>query len=221
MPGGDPTLSTTPPSPSPSEPPSPDSARDDVPLIRLYSDQTSLAPSVPTTPRRRGTPMAADQFTRVSFPSSTSGRASPTSSGGGGGLPRERKQSNPLSQFRSNRSSVSSATTLKGSTSGAGGGGGGGPGFGRQRNAYSPRLGSLAVNPKGKERYSDGPPDDDDRDNLGGDQIPGMGGRGESDGEFDEGWTGDLAEEDEIVGLLAADKVSFWLIWFGRVMVRA
>lgn len=77
------------------------------------------------------------------------------------------------------------------------------------------------MNPKGKERYSDGPPDDDDRDNLGGDQIPGMGGRGESDGEFDEGWTGDLAEEDEIVGLLAADKVSFWLIWFGRVMVRA
>ena len=116
----------------------------------------------------------------VSFPS-----ASDTSSQGGlsvGGLPRERKQSNPLSQFRSQK---------------------------QQKAGGRPGRGGLGVNPKGKDRYSDAP-DDDDR---GPEPIPGLGGRGESDGEFDEGWTGDLhAEDDEITGLLAGEpgrKVRF------------
>jgi hypothetical protein len=34
----------------------------------------------------------------------------------------------------------------------------------------------------------------------------------ESDGEYDEGWTGSLPEEDEIVGLLGGDKVRFHLM---------
>jgi phospholipid-translocating ATPase len=61
------------------------------------------------------------------------------------------------------------------------------------------------VNPKGKDRYSD-VPDDDDVDLLGG-GSPGMQGRGESDGEFDGGWTSGLPGEDEEIALLQGDNV--------------
>lgn len=74
-----------------------------------------------------------------------------------------------------------------------------GPGSSMGRKAYG--------NQKGKDRYSDRA-DDDEVDLLGGGSQPGMRGLGESDGDFDEGWTGDLpGEEEEIVGLLQGDKV--------------
>ncbi|KAI5476520.1 phospholipid-translocating ATPase, partial [Pseudohyphozyma bogoriensis] len=135
----------------------------------------------------------------------SSGRASPASSvggisgAGGGGATRERKQSNPLSQFRSTHSlrasSVSSSSTLKPSSSSAGLGGG------RSRA----RLGGLGGNQRGKDRYSDAP-EEDDRSVAGAGGTPGMGGRGESDGEFDEGWIGGLGEEEEVVALLGGER---------------
>lgn len=87
--------------------------------------------------------------------------------------PRERKQSNTISQFRSTNS-------LRSSVSSAGGS----------------QLGRARGNAKGKDRYSD-TPEDDEIDLLG--ATPGLRGRGEADGEFDEGWTG---QDDETVGLL-------------------
>ncbi|KAL8279641.1 hypothetical protein RQP46_007954 [Phenoliferia psychrophenolica] len=124
----------------------------------------------------------------AAFPSS-SGRTSPTSSVGGlsasqGQPPRERKQSNPLSQFRSGASTSSSTA-------------------GHKKSFV--RRGGLG-NPQGKDRYSDAP-DEDDRETLPS-SSHGRGGQGEDDGEFDQGWTGDLpGEEDEIVGLLQGVKV--------------
>ncbi|KAM0747769.1 phospholipid-translocating P-type ATPase [Meredithblackwellia eburnea MCA 4105] len=196
---------------SPSNPPSPDSSRD-VPLLNLNSP----------SPRRRNnnnSSMPPSSSSSVGFPSSSSasGRNSPAA-----GTPRERKQSNPLSQFRNNNL----PSSYSGSGSAGGGGGGpsgmssrssatssttlkGGPGsFSRSTRA---RLSSTGMgggpNPKGKDRYSDAPEQEDDRDReeeeVG--MPAGMGGRGESDGEFDEGWLG-REDEDENVGLLAGDK---------------
>ena len=126
---------------------------------------------------------------------STSGRLSPSpaSLNGAGGSrisPRERKQGNPISQFRSTNSlrSSSSSGTLKGSASNAGEGLLGG-------------RGKRGGNFKGKDRYSD-TPEDDEVDLLG--ATPGLRGRGEADGEFDEGWTG---ADDEREGLLGVSPL--------------
>lgn len=113
-------------------------------------------------------------------------------SSAGGGAPRTRKQSNPLSQFRSNASLrsgsvASSSPTLKGGASSVGG---------RSRGATS----------RGKDRYSDAA-DEEDADLLGG-GPPGLSGRGESDGEYDEGWMNGLEGEEEGIALLGGDKVS-------------
>lgn len=160
--------------PSPSNPPSPNSR--DVPLLRLDTF---------ASPNRRG-PLVS-----LEMPSaSASGRLSPSpASLNGVGTsrisPRERKQSNPISQFRSTNSlrSSSSSGTLKGASSNAGDGLLGG-------------RGKRGGNFKGKDRYSD-TPEDDEIDLLG--PTPGLRGRGETDGEFDEGWTG---VDDEREGLL-------------------
>lgn len=188
-------MSTTPisssfplPPSSPSNPPSPDER--DVPLLRLDTPPAQQN-------RRRGpatpTSLLSSDRDRMAAGSS-SGRASPISNSSAGQPPRERKQSNPLSQFRSSnslRSSVASSSSTVRT-------GGAGP-LWRGRAA-------LSVNPKGKDRYSDAA-DDDEVDLLTGQQA--LRGAGESDGEFDEGWSGDLPrEEEEIQGLLAGDKVS-------------
>jgi phospholipid-translocating ATPase len=174
-----------PPTPSPtSAPPSPTSVLNrDVPLLRLDDSHSFAA----RDRSRRAFAAVSDNM--------TSGRASSTSSAGQQGFtPRERKQSNPLSQFRSNaslRSSVaSSAATLKGDAASSAGG--------RSRGGYS-------GNPRGKDRYSDAPDEDDDL--LGG-GPPGLQGRGESDGEYDEGWVNGLVAEEEGIALLGGDKVS-------------
>lgn len=178
-----------PPTPSPtSGPPSPTSLLNrDVPLLRLDDSHSFAA----RDRSRRAFAAVSDNNTK----SMTSGRASPASSAGQQGLtPRERKQSNPLSQFRSNaslRSSVaSSAATLKGDAASSAGG--------RSR-------GGFGGNARGKDRYSDAP---DEEEDLLGRGPPGLQGRGESDGEYDEGWVNDLEAEEEGIALLGGDKVS-------------
>ena len=164
--------------PSPSNPPSPNSR--DVPLLRLDSSDA--------TNRRR--PSAFPEMPSAS----TSGRLSPSPAGLGGIggsriSPRERKQGNPITQFRSTNSlrSSSSSGTLKGSASNAGDG---------LLSSRGKRIGNF----KGKDRYSD-TPEDDEIDLLG--ATPGLRGRGEADGEFDEGWTG---ADDEREGLLGVRR---------------
>lgn len=179
-----------PPTPSPtSAPPSPTLLFNrDVPLLRLDDSHSFAA----RDRSRRAFAAVSDNNNTKSM---TSGRASPASSAGQQGLtPRERKQSNPLSQFRSNaslRSSVaSSAATLKGDAASSAGG--------RSRGGYG-------GNPRGKDRYSDAP---DEEDDLLGGGPPGLQGRGESDGEYDEGWVNGLEAEEEGIALLGGDKVS-------------
>ena len=200
---------------SPSNPPSPNSQRD-VPLLRLdtlnASSFSSSSSPVASSNRTGGvSPLGSNRRRGTTSSSSTapplraSDRMAPAGglhgpTNGGGVTPRERKQSNPLSQFRS---SSSLRSTGSNGTQRAGGKGSAllGPG-----SSIGARKGYG--NQKGKDRYSDRA-DDDEVDLLGGGSQPGMRGRGESDGDFDEGWTGDLpGEEEEIVGLLRGDKVS-------------
>ncbi|BGP19964.1 Putative aminophospholipid-translocase [Rhodosporidiobolus nylandii] len=110
-----------------------------------------------------------------------------------GFLPRERKQSNPLSQFRSSASLRSSARG----------------GASTSRSAYAESA--SAVSGAGTDDAGS------EADLLGGggsgrrrggrrvEMPPGVGGRGESDGEFDEGWATGLDGEEEEIGLLGGD----------------
>lgn len=159
-----------------------------------------------------------------------------TSNGNGlsasGFAQRERKQSNPLSQFRSNGSLRAAAQqaggggganstrgTLnrfgKGSAGGSSRGGGGGrydassvatgTTDGDEQESESDLLGlnSPSVGGRSAGSRKRGLPG---RDGNGGMPI-GLGGRGESDGEFDEGWTGGLeGEEEEEAGLLGGSR---------------
>ncbi|GAA5838969.1 hypothetical protein JCM11251_007842 [Rhodosporidiobolus azoricus] len=189
--------------PSPSNPPSPTAT--DVPLLRLDS-----APSTPTftTTNSTASPSHIRTGARQGMASGQEGHGLSAS----GFLPRERKQSNPMHQFRSSASLRSSARTsggaggtsrgsayaessATGATDDAGseadllgsfGGREGGSSAGGSRGNGKMRRGGGARSAKGTPG------------------IPqGMGGRGESDGEFDEGWTTGLEGEEEEIGLLA------------------
>ncbi len=104
--------------------------------------------------------------------------------------PRERKQSNPLSQFRSTQSIRQAGQRGD-----------------NLRRTNTAKTGSTYGGSKGKSRYSESAGGDDDVDLLGG--SVGQGGRGESDGGFDEGWETGLQREEEQIGLLGGNsKVS-------------
>ncbi|KDE04200.1 phospholipid-translocating ATPase [Microbotryum lychnidis-dioicae p1A1 Lamole] len=220
--------------PSPSNPPSPNSARD-VPLLRLDQHRSSAAaaaqnppPQATSTssPVRRQATMHAAPSPSASSVSSSSSSTHPTTSKSTTLLqnnPRERKQSNPLRQFRSNASlgtSPSPTTPFKQNTT----------------LVTSSRFGSAYLgtgpNPKGKDRYADAPEGGAATENAhghgegagGGDEEeeeerdlmakgrPGMRGRGESEGGFDEGWTNDRLQqqEEEEMGLLVGKKNAVW-----------
>ncbi|GAA5902963.1 aminophospholipid-translocating P4-type ATPase NEO1 [Sporobolomyces salmoneus] len=182
--------------PSPSNPPSPSSPVD-VPLLRL-------SPAV-----------------RRVAPSSTENRSMTGSSSNGNGLSasgfaqRERKQSNPLSQFRST-GSLRTAANANG-TRGQGSRFGKAPGSSNSRGKYDASstvtgttdgddreseadllgVGSLNSPSVGGRSAGSRKRSGTKGQNGGGSLPPGIGGRGESDGEFDEGWTGGLETEDE------------------------
>lgn len=191
--------------PSPSNPPSPSSPVD-VPLLRLTS------------------PSATRDQNRKMTDSTSNGNGLSAS----GFAQRERKQSNPLSQFRSNGSlraaaqqggaSSARGTSNRFGKSSAGGssrGGGGGrydassvatgTTDGDDQESESDLLGlnSPSVGGRSAGSRKRGLPG---RDGNGGMPM-GLGGRGESDGEFDEGWTGGLeGEEEEQAGLLGGSR---------------
>ena len=175
---------------SPSNPPSPSSLKD-VPLLRLDPDHHhSPTPALDHSPDLAMPP-----------PSSTGGSTTGSFSGmdpatprhnSHAMTPRERKQSNPLSQFRSTQS-IRTSTPNRGDN---------------LRRTNTPKTtGSSYAGSKGKSRYSDSQPGEDDVDLLGG--SVGQGGRGESDGGYDEGWETGLQREEEQIGLLGGNsKVS-------------
>ncbi|GAA5838244.1 hypothetical protein JCM3766R1_001874 [Sporobolomyces carnicolor] len=192
--------------PSPSNPPSPSSPVD-VPLLRL-------SPAA-----RRVNPSSSQQ--RAMTASSPNGNTLAAS----GFAQRERKQSNPLSQFRSTgslRNAAASGTRGTGSRFGKGsaGTGGGSSSRGRydassvvtgttdgdERDSEADLLGVGSLHPSSVEGRSAGSRKRIRQNGTGG--LPmGLGGRGESDGEFDEGWTGGLETEDEEeAGLLGRGK---------------
>ncbi|GAA5987421.1 hypothetical protein JCM5350_002754 [Sporobolomyces pararoseus] len=185
--------------PSPSNPPSPSSPVD-VPLLRL-------------SPAAR----------RVQPPTSENQRSMTDSNKNGlsasGFAQRERKQSNPLSQFRSTANNKSNA----GGSSRFGGGSRFGKGSSTGNSSRGKYDGSSVATgtTDGEDRDSEADllgvgslnsPNVDGsrgtssrsrnggargRNNGNGGMPLGLGGRGESDGEFDEGWTGGLETEDE------------------------
>ncbi|GAA5829685.1 hypothetical protein JCM5353_005198 [Sporobolomyces roseus] len=191
--------------PSPSNPPSPSSPVD-VPLLRLTSPSaTRVQNRKMTDSNSNGNGLSASGFAQ-----------------------RERKQSNPLSQFRSN-GNLRAATQQGGANSARGtsnrfgkssaggssrGGGGGrydassvatGTTDGDEQESESDLLGlnSPSVGGRSAGSRKRGLPG---RDGNGGMPM-GLGGRGESDGEFDEGWTGGLeGEEEEEAGLLGGSR---------------
>jgi len=195
--------------PSPSNPPSPSSPVD-VPLLRLSPAATRVLP--PTNRKMTDSTSNGNGLSATGF------------------AQRERKQSNPLSQFRSNGSLRAAAqkggggaNSTRGSSnrfgkSSAGGssrGGGGGrydassvatgTTDGDEQESESDLLGlnSPSVGGRSAGSRKRGLPG---RDGNGGMPM-GLGGRGESDGEFDEGWTGGLeGEEEEEAGLLGGSR---------------
>ncbi|SCV73005.1 BQ2448_6930 [Microbotryum intermedium] len=207
--------------PSPSNPPSPNSARD-VPLLRLdQHHQSSVLPASTSTStcspvRRLPTMHPTTSSSSVASASSSSNHPTPTKSTLINN-PRERKQSNPLRQFRSNASLGATATTTTTTTTTL---------TPNRTSATSSRFGQAHVGPnsKGKDRYSDAPEggatddgrgagrgtdeDEDEERELMTKGRPGMRGRGESEGGFDEGWTNDGLQqhEEEEMGLLAGKK---------------
>lgn len=89
--------------------------------------------------------------------------------------------------------------------------------MGAGRPSAGPATGRLrpggGSRDKGKDKYSDTQDDNDDEVDLlragSSGRLPGLRGVGESDGAFDEGWTGNLpVEEEEITGLLTGSQVS-------------
>lgn len=205
---------------SPSNPPSPSSIRD-VPLLRLDNNQTTVADSLHfnpghnagPSPRKRTSPTGNSSVVTTTIPSdnpSTAGNMvhstanSQFISSSTINNARERKQTNPLSQFRSNaslRSSAASSSARTRTDNMA-------PGLSSSASmtrAQRMRSGNgnpnLAVRPT-KDRYSD-VPDDDDLDN----RSKGQTRRDESDGEFDDGWTTDLHGEEESIALLLGETV--------------
>ncbi|KAK4048538.1 putative aminophospholipid-translocase [Microbotryomycetes sp. JL201] len=108
---------------------------------------------------------------------------------------RERKQSNPLSQFRSTGSLRSSSLAT-------------GPSIpGRRTNRNGQPNTSVAGSRRAKDRYSDAPEDDDHSERLS------SNGKGfmatnmtESDGDFDQGWVGGLPGEEENIALLSGES---------------
>lgn len=186
--------------PSPSNPPSPSSPVD-VPLLRLSPAARRVQP--PTSENQRS----------MTDPNKNGLSAS-------GFAQRERKQSNPLSQFRSTANNKSNAG---GGSSRFGGGSRFGKGSSTGNSSRGKYDGSSVATgtTDGEDRDSEADllgvgslnsPNVDGsrgtssrsrnggargRNNGNGGMPLGLGGRGESDGEFDEGWTGGLETEDE------------------------
>ncbi|GAA6008383.1 hypothetical protein JCM11491_004456 [Sporobolomyces phaffii] len=206
--------------PSPSNPPSPSSPVD-VPLLRL-------SPAA----RRVGTPSSSSSAPRTSImtDSSRAGGPSAATLSASGFAQRERKQSNPLSQFRSTGSLRAAASAAAGGGSGSAFGSGG---SNRYAASGSARARYDATSSVATATTTDGDDRDSEADLLshsgrggpirtsriragagaganrtGTEGMPiGLGGRGESDGEFDEGWTGGLDDEDEEeAGLLGRSR---------------
>ncbi|GAA5973244.1 hypothetical protein JCM21900_001016 [Sporobolomyces salmonicolor] len=209
---------------SPSNPPSPSSPVD-VPLLRLSASHPPVAPSSSSSSpssSSRPSPFPSPSAPRAPMP----GLSTPSSQGlsASGFVPRERKQSNPLSQFRSTASLRAPTSPASSSSAAAAGGSRRGAAVGGRRARY-------------EESYSSGAPtEEDDRGSASeGDLLlggggggrgggagsgrrkgsvavggmglpPGMGGRGESDGEFDEGWATGLEGEEEEMGLLRGEE---------------
>ncbi|GAA5907740.1 hypothetical protein JCM6882_008960 [Rhodosporidiobolus microsporus] len=184
--------------PSPSNPPSP--VATDVPLLRLDS-----SPSTPTF--ANSSPSRTRTAAQRAMAHNTAGAQSHQGLSASGFVPRERKQSNPLHQFRSSASLRSSARGGAGTSSRSAyaessvtAGTNGTDDAGSEADLLGSfsgagEAGSSAGGSRGKgklRKAAKGTPG-----------IPqGMGGRGESDGEFDEGWTTGLEGEEEEIGLL-------------------
>lgn len=180
---------------SPSNPPSPSSIKD-VPLLRLDSSHIHFSPSLPHSHSSDDAMPAppSDAGSSSSFPTFDSPGTHTQNSHQM--KARERKQSNPLSQFRSTQSVRTAALSGQGM---------------RRSNTAKTTSSTGYGGSKGKSRYSEsaGDRDDDDVDLLNAGGSVGQGGRGESDGGYDEGWSTGLQGEEEAIGLLGGSaKVS-------------
>ncbi|GAA5888836.1 hypothetical protein JCM5296_005010 [Sporobolomyces johnsonii] len=198
---------------SPSNPPSPSSPVD-VPLLRLSSSSSSHPPGTAPSSSSRPSPTARRAPMSSGLPTTPSSQGLSAS----GFVPRERKQSNPLSQFRSTaslRATTSSSSTAAG---GAGSRKGVGVSVGGGRARYEESYSGATEEEEERASASEGDlllggssgggsqPTGGRRSRKGSVVPSGMGGRGESDGEFDEGWATGLEGEEEEIGLLRGDK---------------
>lgn len=142
----------------------------DVPLLDLFTPTNMSSTINSTTP-------------------STTGNRGNNRSNSNSNTPRERKQSNPLSQFRSTNSLVSSSSTSSNRTT--------------PRHTTTTTKGGRNV--KGKDRYSDTAPEDlnhDDEIDLLPARASRIRGRSEAEeSEFDQGWSR-TGEQEEHIGLL-------------------
>ncbi|KPV71916.1 uncharacterized protein RHOBADRAFT_56295 [Rhodotorula graminis WP1] len=167
------------PSPStpPRTPPSPSNPPSpvtpaDVPLLRLS-----------------GSPAPAAAMSRSTADSPTTSGLAPS-----GFATRQRTGSNPMSHLRGPRSATSTATTRRTYAPSSVGTARTGA-TGTTDDAASEADGLLGGGAGSGSRRGGG------RAGAGS-RVPGLGGRGESDGEFDEGWTTGLDAEEEEIGLL-------------------
>ncbi|GAA5973557.1 hypothetical protein JCM11641_007117 [Rhodosporidiobolus odoratus] len=185
--------------PSPSNPPSPSSPVD-VPLLRLNSDSPTHSPALshPSTasPSLSRTRTAAQRAMASQYTASGQGGLSAS-----GFSPRERKQSNPLHQFRSSaslRSSARAGTSRTGGREYAESTGTAVTGGTDDAGSEADLLGGLA----GEGSLAGGRGGGRKLRKAGRGLPAGMRGRGESDGEYDQGWETGLDGEEEEIGLL-------------------
>ncbi|GAA5858648.1 hypothetical protein JCM8547_001405 [Rhodosporidiobolus lusitaniae] len=180
---------------SPSNPPSPSSPVD-VPLLRLDS-----APSTPTLPRSSHSPSSRTRTAAQRAMNNHNGQGQQAQGlAASGFLPRERKQSNPLSQFRSSNSLRGNARVgaFRGTSSYAESAVTGTTGDGDGSEADLLGFGEATSSSGGRRKLR--------KTGRAPSTPAGMGGRGESDGEFDEGWTTGLDGEEEEIGLLGGSR---------------